>query len=53
VSRGRNQAYISHRDAAREIGASRTKIAEWFKELQHYRFIALAKHGCLGLDGKG
>jgi hypothetical protein len=53
VSRGRNQAYISHRDAAEEIGSSRTKGRGLVQELRHFRFVVLAKHGCLGLDGKG
>jgi hypothetical protein len=53
VPNGRNRAYISHRNAAAEIGSSRPKVAEWFKELEHYGFIVLAEHGCLGLDGKG
>jgi hypothetical protein len=53
VPKGRNTGYLSHRDAAQEIGASRPKIAEWFKELEHYGFIVLSTPGCLGVEGKG
>jgi len=53
VPRGRNQAYVSHRQAVAELKSSRRKIAEWFDELEHYGFIVLAQHGCLGVDGKG
>jgi hypothetical protein len=28
-------------------------IQEWFKELEHYGFIILVQHGCLGVEGKG
>ena len=53
VPNGRNQAYLSYRHAERELGSSRRKIGEWFKELEHYGFIVLAAHGCLGVEGKG
>ena len=52
-SPGGNKAYISTRIAARELKASRTKVREWFAELEHYGFIVLDQHGCLGLDGVG
>ena len=52
-SPGTNKAYISTRIAARELKASRTKVREWFAELEHYGFIVLDKHGCLGVDGVG
>jgi hypothetical protein len=53
VPTNRNQAYLSNRTAASELKASRQKIREWFAELEHYGFIALAVPSCLGVDGKG
>ncbi len=53
VPKERNQAYLSFRQAREELRASPQKIAECFRELQHYGFIVLAQHGCLGVDGKG
>ena len=53
VVRGRNRAYLSYRDARLEIKSSQRKIGEWFKELEHYGFIVLARHGSLGVDGVG
>ena len=53
VPRERNQAYLSYRQAREELRAGPQKIAESFKELQHYGFIVLAQHGCLGVEGKG
>ena len=47
------KAYISYRDATRELKAGYGKIREWFAELHHYGFIRLHSHGCLGVDGKG
>ena len=46
-------AYLSYRDAMHTCKAGRSKIREWFAELQHYGFIRLHSHGCLGTDGKG
>jgi hypothetical protein len=53
VPRDRNRAYISHRDACKELSNGRRKIREWFAELEHYGFIALALPGSLGVDGEG
>jgi hypothetical protein len=53
VPKHRNTAWLSVRDAAREVKASPRKIQEWFAELQHYGFIVLHKHGCLGVNGRG
>ena len=50
---GGNKAYISTRIAARELKASRTKVREWFAELEHYGFLVLDAPGCLGVDGVG
>ena len=53
VPRERNQAYLSFRQAREELRAGPEKISQGFKELQHYGFIVLAQHGCLGVEGKG
>jgi hypothetical protein len=53
VPRYRNEAFISHRNAAAEIGSSKTMISGWFDELEHYGFIVQVAAGCLGVDGKG
>jgi hypothetical protein len=45
--------YLSHRDAAKEIGSGFEEIANWFRELQHYGFIVMTKPGCLGVNGHG
>jgi hypothetical protein len=39
--------------AAIELGSHHNQIARWFRELQHYGFIVLAKPGFLGVEGKG
>jgi len=51
--RGRNEVYLSQRDAEREIGSSRKPIARWFRELEHFGFIVLSSPHCLGVEGKG
>jgi hypothetical protein len=53
VPNGRNKAYLCFRHAEKELRSSRRKIGEWCKELEHYGFVVLAEHGCLGVDGKG
>jgi hypothetical protein len=53
VPRQRNEAYLSYRHALLELKSSKRKIAEWFRELQHYGFIVLTEHGMLGVEGKG
>lgn len=45
--------YLSTRQAADELGSNRDSITRWFRELQHYGFIAQTTAGCLGVDGKG
>jgi hypothetical protein len=47
------RAYISYRDAIAVLACSRGKLREWFAELEHYGFIRLHAHGCLGTEGKG
>jgi hypothetical protein len=46
-------AYLSTREAAGKVGASRQKIREWFAELEHYGFIVMLNPGSLGSDGHG
>ena len=41
VPNERNRAYLSYREAARDIGAGKTQVSVWFAELQHYGFIVL------------
>jgi hypothetical protein len=48
-----NRSYLAYRLAQQELKASPQKIREWYAELEHYGFIKLAQHGCLGVDGKG
>jgi hypothetical protein len=48
-----NRAYLSYRLARQELRAGPQKIKEWYAELQHYGFIELAQHHCLGVDGRG
>ena len=46
-------AWVSYKDAIAELKSSKRKIADWFRELQHYGLIVLHSQGCLGTDGKG
>ena len=50
---GRNTAWLSFRDAGKELRASNRKIASLFDELVHYGFIIKVRHGLLGVEGKG
>jgi hypothetical protein len=45
--------FLSHRDAATQLGLARTTIARGFPELEHYGFIVMTSPARLGLDGKG
>jgi hypothetical protein len=47
------RAYLSYRDAQKHCRAGFGKVREWFAELEHYGFIRLHSHGCLGSDGQG
>ena len=49
----RNVAYLSCRNAAEDVGANFRRIGDWFRELEHYGFIVLERHGCLGVEGQG
>jgi hypothetical protein len=50
---GKNTAWLSFRDAGKELRASNRKIATLFDELVHYGFIVKVRHGVLGVEGKG
>jgi len=54
VPPGRNVAYLSYRNAVKDLGRrSTSRIAEWYRELEHYGFIVLHRYGSLGVEGKG
>ena len=44
--------FRSTREAANEIGAGQRAVWIWFKELEHYGFIAMTDPGCIGPKGK-
>lgn len=45
--------FLSQRQAEAELGSSRRYVGRWFRELEHYGFIVMTKHGNLGIEGKG
>jgi hypothetical protein len=45
VPNAHNRSYLSHRTAAKELKSYHRKVREWFAELEHYGFIALAVPG--------
>jgi hypothetical protein len=48
------KVYRSYRKAADDLGCkSRTSVQRWFRELEHYGFIAMTTGPYLGLDGDG
>jgi len=48
------KVFRSYRDAADDLGTkSRTSVQRWFRELQHYGFIAMTTGPYLGVDGEG
>ena len=48
------KVFRSYRDAATDIGTkSKTSVQRWFRELEHYGFIAMTTGPCLGVDGDG
>jgi hypothetical protein len=52
--RNNGRIFLSDRDAEREMGrTSRDSIQRWYRELQHYGFIAMTEPACLGSHGKG
>lgn len=51
--RNNGRLFLSQRDAAEELGSDRHQISRWYRELQHYGFLAMVTPGSLGVDGKG
>jgi hypothetical protein len=45
--------FLSCRDAAEEIGATRSMVAVWYAENVHYGFLCKTGEGFLGGDGHG
>jgi hypothetical protein len=45
--------HLSLREAAEELNSHRDQIARWFRELQHFGFIAMTEAARLGVNGKG
>jgi hypothetical protein len=45
--------FLSHRQAAIELGSNRDYVARWFRELEYYGFIVMTRPGFLGVEGKG
>jgi hypothetical protein len=45
--------FLSHRQAAEELGSHHDQIGRWFRELQHHGFIVMTTHGSLGVEGNG
>jgi hypothetical protein len=48
-----NAVYLAARTGAERLGASKTTIVKWLRELQHYGFIAQVRGGSLGVEGYG
>lgn len=44
--------FRSTREAAKEIGAGQRAVWMWFRELEHYGFIAMTDPGCIGPKGR-
>jgi hypothetical protein len=48
------KVFRSYREAATDLGTRSTRsVQRWFRELEHYGFIAMTTGGCLGIDGRG
>lgn len=45
--------FLPHRKAADLIGADKSHVARWFRELEFYGFIVKTKRAYLGFEGKG
>jgi hypothetical protein len=46
--------FRAYREAAADLGTkSRRSVQRWFRELEHYGFIAMTTGPCLGVDGDG
>ena len=49
----RNTAWLSYRDARKELGASQRCVQRWFAELQHYGFISCCTHTAVSAQWQG
>src|SRR5262249_39915224 len=48
------KVFRSYREAATDLGTKSTRsVQRWFRELEHYGFIAMTTGPCLGVDGEG
>src|SRR5262245_3736837 len=48
------KVFRSYREAAADLGTKSTRsVQRWFRELEHYGFIAMTTGACLGVDGEG
>ena len=45
--------FLSHRDAADRLNATRPTVAKWFKELEQWGFIRMTQKHYLGSEGYG
>jgi hypothetical protein len=53
IADNNGRIFLSTRQAAKEIGSGLEEVRNWFRELQHYGFIAMTEPGYLGTNGKG
>src|SRR5262249_945417 len=45
------KVFRSYREATTDLGTRSTRsVQRWFRELEHYGFIAMTTGGCLGVD---
>jgi hypothetical protein len=44
--------FLSTRDAAKQLNVRQDSVCIWYRELQHYGFIAMTKPGTIGPKGK-
>ena len=48
------KVFRSYRDVGADLGTkSKRSVQRWFRELEHYGFIAMTTGPCLGVDGEG
>jgi hypothetical protein len=53
-SANNGKVFRSYRDAANDLGTkSLRSVQRWFRELEHFGFIAMTTGACLGVDGDG
>jgi hypothetical protein len=52
TSYNNGHVYLSTRKAADELGCDKATVVDWYRELQHFKFIELVQPGILGAKGK-